>query len=352
MEYKQPSGVLAASISLCGRIIGESPAMQNVRQRIVTVAEADVPVLITGESGTGKELVAQSLHSLSKRRNQLPVSINCSAIPDALLESELFGFEKGAFTGAIARHDGAILQANFGTIFLDEIGELSAASQAKILRVCEEHQVRRIGAAKAEPVDVRFVTATHRDLFALVREGAFREDLLYRLNVINIHLPPLRERRNDIPLLADAFLEEFIAKYGFQRIFGAAAIDYLQNQTWPGNVRELRNTIQRAFILSKSEWLLPEDLLPISTPLHDQHSMWRTKLQDHDFSMKVRSVGSPNISEREILSEALSATQWNKTRAAQLLSWSRMKIYRKITEYKLHPPEAARAAAEPIFSSP
>jgi transcriptional regulator with GAF, ATPase, and Fis domain len=143
MEYKQPSGVLAASISLCGRIIGESPAMQNVRQRIVAVAEADVPVLITGESGTGKELVAQSLHSLSKRRNQLPVSINCSAIPDALLESELFGFEKGAFTGAIARHDGAILQANFGTLFLDEIGELSAASQASTPHRCSKGRTSR-----------------------------------------------------------------------------------------------------------------------------------------------------------------------------------------------------------------
>jgi two-component system, NtrC family, response regulator AtoC len=344
MEQRQPGGVVAASISLCSRIIGQSSAIQKIRLKIATVAQTDIPVLVTGESGTGKELVAQSLHFLSKRRNPELVSINCSAIPDALLESELFGYERGAFTGALTKHDGAIFQANHGTLLLDEIAELTAASQAKILRVCEERQVRRVGAVRAEAVDVRFVAATHGDLFALVRQGAFREDLLYRLNVINIHLPALRERREDIAELAETFLNEFGVKYGLHKTLSPKAIDYLQSQMWPGNVRELRNTMQRACILSDSDVLRPEDLIPISAALQ-AHQPMRQIVAQGSAPMKTRTSASPGVSERESLREALSATQWNKTKAAQLLAWSRMKIYRKINEYELHPPAEARAAA-------
>jgi transcriptional regulator with PAS, ATPase and Fis domain len=316
-------------------IIGNSLRMQLLRRTVETVAKTEVSVVVTGETGTGKELVVQSLHEMSSRRGFPLVSLNCAAIPDSLLESELFGFERGTFTGAETQRDGVLMRANGGTLFLDEIGELSSSSQAKILRVAEDKQVRRIGSAVLEPVDVRFVSATHRDLCELVTQGGFRADLLYRLNVINICIPPLRERREDIPLLAETFLELLCRKYVRVKKLTQGAVDYLQSHNWPGNVRELRNVIERAFILSSSDVLSAPELIPLGSSLR-YHSL--NVSQHPDFKMKTRSTPTIGFSEREALSEALRITKWNKTKAAQMLSWSRMRIYRKIVEYELQRP--------------
>jgi formate hydrogenlyase transcriptional activator len=232
-------------------IIGRSPALAAVLDKVQRVASTDASVLIYGETGTGKELIARAIHSTSRRRDRPLIKINCAALPAGLVESELFGHEKGAFTGAIARHTGRFELADGGTIFLDEIGELPADTQAKILRVLQEHEFDRVGGTSPKKVDVRVIAATNRDLLKAVREKAFREDLYYRLSVFPIHLPPLRERPEDIPLLAQYLLDKFAARIA-RRIDGidSATIRRLQEYPWPGNIRELQNVLERAVILA------------------------------------------------------------------------------------------------------
>jgi DNA-binding NtrC family response regulator len=255
--------------SLDGRvkIIGVSRALQDVFKLVGRVARSDAPVLIAGESGTGKELVAKAVHEYSPRRQKEMITINCGAIPENLLESELFGHEKGSFTGAIARRAGRFEQADGGTLFLDEIGDMPLSIQVKLLRVLQDGSFSRVGANETLTADVRIVAATHKNLAAEVSAGRFREDLYYRLNVVELRIPSLRERPEDIPLLAEYFLQRITKKNGMARIrISAEAISALQTHHWPGNVRELENTIARACALASSTILLPADIPLASIP--------------------------------------------------------------------------------------
>ena len=249
-----------------GRMIGASAEMRRIYQLLEQAAPTVASVLVSGESGTGKELVAQTLHQLSQRASQPFVPLNCAAIPDTLLESELFGHEKGAFTGAIARRQGAFELANRGTLFLDEIAEMTPATQAKLLRVLQERSFRPLGGQREQSVDIRVVAATNVDPLEAVRQGKLREDLYYRLNVFAIQLPPLRERKGDVPLLVQAFLKEFNARNG-KTIVGVSdrAMEMLERHSWPGNVRELRNVIERATIVAKGDHIEPADLPPLAS---------------------------------------------------------------------------------------
>jgi DNA-binding NtrC family response regulator len=249
------------------KIIGVSRALQDVFKIVGRVARSDAPVLVTGESGTGKELVAKAIHEYSPRRQQELIAINCGAIPENLLESELFGHEKGSFTGAIARRAGRFEQADGGTLFLDEIGDMPLSVQVKMLRVLQDGTFSRVGSNETLSADVRIVTATNKVLSTEVAAGRFREDLYYRLNVVEIRLPPLRERAEDIPLLAEFFLQRITRKNGMARIrLSAEAISALQQHRWPGNVRELENTIARACALASSTVLLPGDIPLAAAP--------------------------------------------------------------------------------------
>jgi DNA-binding NtrC family response regulator len=249
------------------KMIGVSRALQEVFKLVGRVARTDAPVLIAGESGTGKELVAKAVHEYSPRRQKEMITINCGAIPENLLESELFGHEKGSFTGAIARRAGRFEQADGGTLFLDEIGDMPLTIQVKLLRVLQDGTFSRVGSNETISTDVRIIAATHKNLAEEVAAGRFREDLYYRLNVVEIRIPPLRERREDIPLLAEFFLQRITKKNGMARIrLSAEAVNTLQSHQWPGNVRELENTIARACALASSNILLPADIPLASAP--------------------------------------------------------------------------------------
>lgn len=242
-------------------IIGVSRPLQNVMKVVGRVAQSDAPVLVTGESGTGKELIARSIHAYSPRRKKEMLVINCGAIPENLLESELFGHEKGSFTGAIARRAGRFEDSHDSTLFLDEVGDLPANVQVKLLRVLQDGTFSRVGSNEIQKTDVRIVTATNKDLAKEVSEGRFREDLYYRLNVVEVELPPLRERQEDIPILAEFFLDRIARRNGTARMrLTGEAIEHLQKHRWPGNVRELENTMARACALAVNDILLPEDI--------------------------------------------------------------------------------------------
>ena len=249
------------------KIIGVSRVLQDVFKMVGRVARSDAPVLVSGESGTGKELVAKAIHEYSPRRQKELITINCGAIPENLLESELFGHEKGSFTGAIAKREGRFEQADGGTLFLDEIGDMPLTIQVKLLRVLQDGTFSRVGSNETIRTDVRVVAATHKDLVAEVAAGRFREDLYYRLNVIELRIPPLRDRREDIPLLAEYFLQRITRKNGMARIrLTGEAVTALQQHHWPGNVRELENTIARACALASSTILLPADIPLAAAP--------------------------------------------------------------------------------------
>ena len=242
-------------------IIGVSRPLQDVMKVVGRVSQSDAPVLITGESGTGKELIARSIHAYSPRRKKEMLVINCGAIPENLLESELFGHEKGSFTGAIARRAGRFEDSHESTLFLDEVGDLPASVQVKLLRVLQDGTFSRVGSNEVQSTDVRIVTATNKDLAQEVREGRFREDLYYRLNVVEISIPPLRARQEDIPILAEFFLDRIARKNGIARMrLTGEAIEHLQKHNWPGNVRELENTMARACALASTDVLIPEDI--------------------------------------------------------------------------------------------
>jgi DNA-binding NtrC family response regulator len=314
-------------------IIGNSPSMVEIYERIRQVAPTRATVLIEGESGTGKELVAQSLHMLSTRRNNRFVAVHCAALSPQLLESELFGHEKGAFTGAMERRVGRFEEASHGTIFLDEIGEIDAATQVKLLRVLGENVVQRVGSNQNVKVDARVIAATNKNLKALVREGKFREDLFYRLDVVPILLPPLRDRREDIPLLVDAFLKEFV-RANQRKVLGFStdAQEALQKYAWPGNVRELRATIERAVVLCRGERIglrdLPSEVQGKPVPGPDDEGLSSTALA------KSASLNLEEM-ERAFINQALKVTSGNVTEAAKLLGISRRTLHRKIKTYNL-----------------
>jgi two-component system, NtrC family, response regulator AtoC len=301
-------------------LIGNSPAMRETKDRLNRIAASDSNVLVTGETGTGKELVATHLHQLSPRRNKPFITINCAAIPDSLLESELFGYERGAFTGAESIKVGKLKSADGGTVFLDEIGDMSHYSQSKILRVFESKEIQRLGRSRSIPVDLRIIAATNCDLYQLVLSGAFRKDLFFRLNVAAIVLPPLRERREDVPALIEHFVRYFNIAFGrkVQRL-SKMAINYFMAHDFPGNIRELRNLVEAIFI----------DLPPGDVDVAD--------LPPH-LCVSTDKWASSQAQERDRVLGALRATNWNKTKAAQKLDWSRMTLYRKMSLYEIHKP--------------
>lgn len=313
-------------------IVGQSPAFRRVMEMMQLAAPSTATILLLGESGTGKELFARAVHEHSARAKGPFIPINCGAIPDTLLESELFGYEKGAFTGAIARKEGRFERASGGTLFLDEVGELSPAVQVKLLRVLQEGEIERLGGSGPIPVDVRIVAGTNRDLKKRVEEGHFREDLFYRLNVVPITLPPLRERREDIPLLTRAFVRQFNQKHGTSVTgVSASALDVLSRHTWPGNVRELRNFVERAVILAR-EGELSRSHFPegIAREVGDESSETRTP---------APLVLPPDVTaaeaERILIMETLRQTGQNKAAAARKLGMDVKTIRNKLKQYGL-----------------
>jgi two-component system response regulator AtoC len=313
------------------KLIGNSPAMVGIYDRVRQVAPTQAAVLIEGESGTGKELIAQSLHRLSTRRDAHFVPVHCAALSPQLLESELFGHERGSFTGATERRAGRFEEANHGTIFLDEIGEIDPATQVKLLRALGEHTVQRVGSNQVLKVDVRVVAATNRDLDALVREGKFRDDLFYRLDVVRIHLPPLRERREDIPILISSFLTEF-ARQNHKKITGLTpdAQEALGRYDWPGNVRELRAAIEHGVALCRGERIGVRDLPP-------RVSGQALSTARPGLPGVTTARGSLNLEEMErtFIQAALQQTSGNITEAAKLLGISRRTLHRKLKTYRL-----------------
>ena len=307
-------------------IVGQGAAMREIKSYIEKVARTNSNVLITGETGTGKELIAELIHKNSPRACFPLVCINCAAIPDSLLESELFGYERGAFTGAHAAQDGKLKLADGGTLFLDEIGDMSPYAQAKVLRAIESREIQRLGGHRTQPVDFRLIAATNRDLESLAAEGGFRRDLFFRLNVAHIHLPPLRERKEDILALGHFFRLENNRKFGRETTgFTAATEDALLAHAWPGNVRELKNIIEAAFI----------NLDPGAT---------RVALPGV-FCRALERKDKLGETELERMLAVLSETSWNKSQAAEKLHWSRMTLYRKMSHYQISGPASFRSKA-------
>jgi len=313
--------------SIYGELVGKSESIRKIYFLIEQVAPSSASVLITGESGTGKELVARTIHKMSPRHDKPFVAINCSAIPESLMESELFGHEKGAFTGAASRRQGCFELADTGTLLLDEIGEMPALLQAKLLRVIEERAVRRLGSRKEIEVDVRLLAATNRQPQQAVAEGKLRDDLLYRLNVFGIHLPSLRERKEDLPILAQHLVMQLADKHGRPaRFLSSAAIEALQFHSWPGNVRELRNVIERAVIICSSEQVERHHFAPY--PIEQ-----RERLRNED-TLSL-PVGTPlEEVERQMIMRTLQKTKNNKTRAAELLGISLKTLHNKLNLYR------------------
>jgi DNA-binding NtrC family response regulator len=313
------------------RMIGDGPRMREINAYIERLATTESTVLITGETGTGKELTAELIHGASRRQQRPLVCINCAAIPDSLLESELFGHERGAFTGAHVASAGKLKQADGGTVLFDEIGDMSPYAQAKILRLIESKEIERLGGGRSIPVDVRVIAATNQDLDRLMEEGRFRKDLYFRLNVVRIHLPALRERKEDLPALLDRYVQQFSRSLGREVLgFTEEAVAALLRHDWPGNVRELRNVVEAVFTTLRSRYISLTDL-----PVAYRHAPGDTREPFPD-------------AERDRLLAALAVTRWNKSKAAERLHWSRMTVYRKMAKY--HLVEVGHVAARQVAS--
>ncbi len=309
-----------------GNIIGKSKPMKEIFKVVQQIADSKSTALIMGESGTGKELISRAIHYNSNRKNYPFVTINCAAIPETLIESELFGHEKGAFTNAIERKLGRCEVAHQGTLFLDEIGELSLATQAKMLRFLEEREFNRVGGSKTIKVDVRLITATNKDLNQLIKKGAFREDLYYRINVVPIVIPPLRERKEDIPLLVEYFISKFSAENS-KDVKGITkeALDMMMQYEWPGNVRELENLVERVIALTSNEHIRMDEL-----PLSFKNVPKINELKDSILNRKVSFLQAEEEFEKEVILDALKKTNYIQSRAAEILG-----ISRRILKYKM-----------------
>lgn len=306
------------------RLIGESEKMRSLRSQIEIAARSSSRVLITGESGSGKELVARLLHGLSNRASKPFIEVNCAAIPQELIESEMFGHEKGSFTGAFERKKGKFELADGGTLFLDEIGDMSLQTQAKVLRVIETQEFQRVGGSANIKVDVRIVAATNKDLPTEVRKGNFREDLFFRLNVIPISVPPLRERKEDIPLLVDYFIKTISEEYGQRpKKITPEAIRMLQNHEWPGNVRELRNTLERLLIMTQSAVITEKDI-----------SLGRGVDVAGYFSFRTLREARDAF-EKDFITRKLQENNWNISKTAEQLDIERSNLHRKIKAYNI-----------------
>jgi two-component system nitrogen regulation response regulator NtrX len=313
-------------------IVGQSPAIQALRQQIALAAPTSGRVLIHGENGSGKQLVARAIHQLSTRAGQAFVEVNCAAIPEELIESELFGHEKGAFTGAVARRKGKFEAANGGTLFLDEIGDMSLKTQAKVLRALEEQAFERVGGKDTIKVDVRVIAASNQDLHELIGQGRFRDDLFYRLNVIPIEVPSLRERKEDIPQLIAHFIARFAPENAKRvKTVSVEALAYFLQYDWPGNVRELRNMVERLVIMAPGDVIGPDDL---PAPLRPKD------LVAVGDPARERTLKEARESfERAYILGELRASDWNMTRTADRLGIERSHLYRKIKAYGITPPK-------------
>jgi two-component system response regulator HydG len=316
-------------------IIGISPALKKVLKMAEKVAKADSTLLITGETGVGKGLIAGAIHHNSSRSANNFVQVNCAALPQNILESELFGHEKGAFTGAVRMRVGRVEQANMGTIFLDEIGDMDTGLQSKVLRVLEEREFERVGGERTIKVDVRVITATNQDLYSLVERGKFREDLFYRINVVNIHIPPIRQRREDIEPLVTYFIRKYCREFnkpqmGIEPQALQAIIDY----DWPGNIREIRNCIERAVLLAEGEAVRTQDI----SILHPNLNHQAVSTERGDNGDNGRSLSSLALSEKEMILDALRKNDWIQKEAATMLGISKRVIHYKIRKYGItHP---------------
>ena len=327
------------------QIIGDSPLLARVRDSIAKAAPTNATVLIWGESGVGKELVARAIHRESLRRDGQFVQVNCAAIPDDLIESELFGHEKGSFTGATDRQIGKFEQADKGTIFLDEIGDMSLKTQAKVLRVLQEQELERLGSNKIIKVDVRVIAATNKNLEEEITRGAFREDLFYRLNVIPIHVPPLRERRDDLAALVRHFADLFSRENNFRRkTFTAAAMDRLRQHQWRGNIRELRNFVERLIIMSPSEQIDVKDLPEFGTSRLDQAPLPSSAAAspaaaggaaEADWLHAPTLQEFKSTSERAFLVGKLRENSWNISKTAEVIDTPRSNLYKKLEQYQI-----------------
>src|SRR5580692_11512619 len=310
-----------------GDLVGQSKVMQEVMHLVEQVAPSSASVLMTGETGSGKEILARTIHRLSPRTDRPFIAINCSAIPESLMESEIFGHERGAFTGAAERRLGCFELADGGTLLLDEIGEMPAPTQAKLLRVLEDRKVRRLGSKVETPIDVRVLAATNKDPEQAVASGHMRQDLYFRLNVFHIHLPPLREHKDDIPLLGEHILRDINAKHGKNiRGIGAEVLDIFMSHTWPGNIRELRNVLERATIMSEKD-LISRASLP------GEFGKVAAKSPSDLSTIKFPIGTTVDAMERELILQTLQATGNNKTRAAELLGVSLKTLHNKLKEY-------------------
>ena len=328
-------------------LIGKSPSMQGIYSKIEQVADSRTTVLITGESGTGKELVAKALHYNSSRRERPFVALNCAALPETLIESELFGHERGSFTDATARRVGQFELAHTGTLFLDEIGDLSAMTQAKLLRVLQEREFTRVGGVQSIKDDVRILTATNKNLEELVRKGQFREDLYYRINVIALYLPPLRERGEDVPLLAKHFLAKRIEEDNRPpQEFSKDAVDLLSRYSWPGNVREMENIIEQAFIWSKGSDIITPEHLPIILKEDSRSS----SLRDDTLAGRLSLEKAVMEFEREIILDALKRTNYIQTHAANLLGISRRMLKYRMDTLGIGRPDQEGSSEPPVLA--
>lgn len=315
-DHPAPLPVLPSVPDLIGGhlMVGESPSIREIKSSISKIAATDCNVLVTGETGTGKELVAELIHKNSRRAGRPLICLNCAAIPDTLAESELFGYERGAFTGAYATYDGKLKQADRGTVLLDEIGDMSLSAQAKLLRLLDKKAVQRVGGRRDVTIDLRVIAATNQDLEGLMATGKFRRDLYYRLNVAYINLPPLRARKEDLPLLLRHFIGEINARLTKQvRGISHGLVERLLQYDWPGNIRELRNMAEVCLMNLNAGMI---DLAQIPKQYRDK-------------------LPGCSTDEKESILSALFSTKWNKSKAAQELHWSRMTLYRKLARYHI-----------------
>jgi DNA-binding NtrC family response regulator len=327
-------------------IVGNSRSMQSIYKEIGRVAAKPVSVLIRGETGTGKELIARAIYQHSARANAPFVAINCAAIPENLLESELFGHERGAFTGAESRRIGRFEQADQGTIFLDEIGDMTLGTQVKLMRVLQERCLQRVGGKEDIPVDVRVIAATHRDLEAAIQQNQFREDLYYRINVVAIHLPPLRDRREDIPDLVRFFMRKYATELNIENpSIHPGAVDFLQSQTWPGNVRELENVTRKMLLLAQSYTVSVEHVRSVLTRSTLPASAVETSIQAYvDELLAAAQRGEltdayarmHQATERALVTRALELAHGNRMKAARWLGISRTTLREKMNQFELH----------------
>jgi two-component system nitrogen regulation response regulator NtrX len=333
---------LRARVDRTQTMVGESYAMRQLREQVAMAAPTNGRVLIYGENGTGKELVARTIHALSRRRTAAFVEVNCAAIPEELIESELFGHVRGAFTGAVADRRGKFEVADGGTIFLDEIGDMSLKTQAKVLRVLQEQTMEAVGGTARIKVDARVLAATNKDLQAEIRAGNFREDLYFRLNVIPIFVPPLRERQEDIPLLAEHFMAEFAREYGRRlKNFEASAIAVLQHYPWPGNVRELRNVIERLMIMVPGDAITAADV-----DFLDHAALTRPEAAPSTERLTLHAAR--DRFERDLILRTLAEQQGNMSRTAEVLGVERSNLYRKMRAFGIAPSRRIEAEEEAV----